>query len=155
MPWFEYLPEDYTSIEQEKRIRPPFRLGLNIEAPFSTIKKNTILFAKIVNNSFYTFYDQNPKKQIDNTRYVVVFHPDESSNKSIVVKSNVHDGVLYFLSAQDHIEGQRIYFKYYVYFGKPFIKYVTAIDENADPINYVEASESKIEQVNSYNVECD
>lgn len=155
MAWFEYLPKDYTDPENGARIRPPFRIGLEIQKLYSEVKKDRLFFVNITNSGFYTYFDTNPKKQIDNTQYVVVFHPNDNTNESTVVRSNINDGVLYFLSAVDHPEGLSVVSKYYVYYGKPFLKYVSAIDENSAPKTYVEASDSIISQVIAYNVECD
>ena len=148
MSWFKYFSRNFNSGSEPSYIYPPMRRGIDIDAPFSNIKKDDLLFVKTDSDDFYTKFGLNTEKTIDNKQYIVVYETGSSSPEFIAVRSNVVNDILFFQSAEDHSEGVDIHNKYYLYYGNSYLKYVSATPYQSTP-SYKQISNENIIAFNS------
>jgi hypothetical protein len=149
MSWFKYIArnEDLSSATPNF-LYPPLRYPIDISAPYTSIPQNSIIFETVSQNDFYTYLDSNRQSSTDNTQYVVVYQDFSATPEHVVVRSNVQDGRLYFLTAVEHPTSQSVVDKYYLYFGNKYLKYLGATPNLTSTI-YNQITQDKINQLNS------
>ena len=149
MSWFKYIARNQNlSSATPNFIYPPLRYSIDIEAPYATIPQNSVIFETLSQNDFYTYLDNTRTSSTDNTQYAVVYQDSSSTPEHTVVRSNVKDGRLYFLTAVEHSTSQSIIDKYYIYFGNRHLKYLGATPNLTSTI-YNQATQGRINQLNS------
>ena len=144
MSWFNYLSRDGSFDDVDATyIYPPIRNQIAISAPYYDIEPNQLLVTKMKDDSFYTKIGTDKTKTTDNKQYVVVYQSDPTSNIFKVVKSNIINSNLYFLSGDTHKQGTKIIEKYYIYYGNSYIKYVEPVT-HAGVVKYKQISTANI-----------
>lgn len=149
MSWFKYIKrEENLSSATPSFVYPPLRYSIDIQAPYSNIPQNSVIFETLTNSDFYTYLNSNREQAIDNTQYTVVYQSTSSTPEHTVVRSNIKDGRLYFLTAIDHNVSESIVDKYYLYFGNKYLKYLGATP-NLTSTRYNQITTGKINQLNN------
>jgi len=144
MSWFKYLSRDGSFDDVSARyIYPPMRNEIKISAPYYDIQPNNLLVVKINDDSFYTKTGKDGVKATDNKQYTVVYQSDPNSDIFKVVKSNIINSTLYFLSGDTHRQGTAINEKYHIYYGNSYIKYVEPVTHSG-VIKYKQISQANI-----------
>ena len=144
MSWFKYLSRDGSFDDVSARyIYPPMRNEIKISAPYYDIQPNNLLVVKINDDSFYTKTGKDGVKATDNKQYTVVYQSDPNSDVFKVVKSNIINSTLYFLSGDTHRQGTAINEKYHIYYGNSYIKYVEPVTHSG-VIKYKQISQANI-----------
>lgn len=147
MAWFSYA-SDLINGATPSYVYPPIRYSLDIAAPFQTLPAGSLMFQAVESSDFYTVYSQEGNPVSDNSQYVVVYENSSATPPHTVVRSNVKNGKIYFLTASEHLAGRPINDLYYIYYGNKYLKYVGATPSL--PItNYSKITDYRINQYNS------
>lgn len=147
MAWFSYA-SDLINGSTPSYVYPPIRYSLDIAAPFQTLPAGSLMFQDIESSDFYAVYSQEGAAVTDNGQYIVVYENSSATPPHTIVRSNVKDGKIYFLTATEHLAGRPINDLYYIYYGNKYLKYVGATPSL--PItNYSKITNFRINQYNS------
>lgn len=147
MSWFSYL-SNLDNPATPSYTQPPIRYALDIESPFYAVSQGSLFFKSLEFSDFYQVYSQSGSSVTDNTQYAVVYENGTSTPAHAVVRSNVKDGKLYFLAAENHSAGSAINDKYYIYAGNKYLKYVGATPSST-VTNYSKITDYRINQYNA------
>ena len=147
MAWFSYA-SNLINGATPSYAYPPIRYSLDISAPFQTLPAGSLMFQDIESSDFYAVYSQEGSPVTDNGQYAVIYENSSATPPHAVVRSNVKDGKIYFLTAAEHLAGRPINDLYYIYYGNKYLKYVGATPSL--PItNYSKITNFRISQYNS------
>lgn len=147
MTWFSYF-SGFINSATPNYVYPPIRHSLDISAPFQNLPAGSLMFQAVESSDFYTIYSQEGNSASDNSQYVVVYENTSATPLHTIVRSNVKNGKIYFLTATEHLAGRSINDLYYIYYGNKYLKYLGATP-SLPVTNYSKITDFRINQYNS------
>ena len=143
MSWFSYK-----KVAGGIDYYPYVRRSINTFTPKDDILQDTWLFIDVSNLDISSKLDSSLTVIDDQSSYLVVYEPLLGIDSSIgsPVSSVLHNGILYFKAAEDHIAGSQISKQYVIYCKSPNVRYMKSATYSGQ--NYFEQTTDLLGQYN-------
>lgn len=129
MVWFKYLNTDSIITQQNNELNyvsPPLKKDIKFPNLDDDIHKNDWLFVENLDSSISAVYKRDLSIENQDHSYIVICEneiDEYDATPTITVSS---DGLIFFKAPKDHQSGQVLNYKYGLYYGKDYLKYIEA-----------------------------